>query len=231
MNRVIWRDGLALAGLTLLLASVWWFAEHAILRGVQSLSGDVGAQGRLASGPLSNVAIYSHMIFGGVITVLALVQWAGPVRRRWPWVHRMSGRVLATLALLTGMAGLIYIALNGTIGGPQMSAGFAVYGILMVIAALQTPRMAMTGQYERHRRWAARLIVLCLASWLYRVHYGVLYATLCTEGADACLAYSTPDFTGPFDRVQNWAFYVPYLLLAEIWVRLRPRAPEPVSAL
>ncbi len=230
MSRFIWRDGLAVVGLTLLLGAVWWFAAHAITRGVGALAGDAMAQGRLVSGLAANIAIYSHMIFGGVITVLALVQWAGPLRRGWPRLHRYSGRLLSGLAVATGVGGLSYIVLNGTIGGSEMSAGFALYGMLMIIAAVQTPRMAMTRQYARHRRWAARLIVLCLASWLYRVHYGLFYALVCEHGAESCLPYSTPEFSGIFDRVQNWAFFLPYLILVEIWVRLRPKAPQPATA-
>ena len=230
MSRPIWRDGLALVGLLLLMGAVWWFAAHAVTRGVGALAGDVVAQGRLVSGAFGNAAIYSHMIFGGVITVLAVIQWSGPLRRWWPRLHRISGRLLAILACLTGLGGLTYIALNGTIGGPEMSAGFGLYGALMVVAAIQTLRLAMAGQYAQHRRWAARLIVLCLASWLYRVHYGLFYALVCGQGADGCLPYSTPEFSGIFDRVQNWAFYLPYLVLVEIWVRLRPQAPAPVTA-
>ena len=64
-----------------------------------------------------------------------------------------------------------------------------------------------------------RLFVLVLGSWLYRVHYGLWY--LATDG----LA-STPEFTGTFDRVQNVAFYLPYLVLLEIWLRTRPVPPE-----
>lgn len=230
MTRSAWRDGLALVGLALLVLSVWWFAAHAVSRGILALSGDTVAQGRFTGGVLGNTALYAHMVFGGLITVLAIVQWAGPLRRKWPFIHRVSGRILTLLAFLAGVGGLVYIVQNGTIGGPEMSAGFALYGVLMVIAAVQTPRMAITRQYERHRRWAARLIVLCLASWLYRVHYGVLYATLCAEGSDVCMLYTTPEFTGPFDRIQNWAFYLPYLFLAEIWVRVRRHAPRPVNA-
>ena len=227
MSRAALRDVLALLCLLLLAASVWWFAAHAVTRGFSAFAGDPEALGRFAGGVFSNGAIFSHMIFGGVITLLAVLQWAGPVRRRWPALHRMSGRVLATLACLTGIGGLIYIALSGTIGGFEMSAGFTLYGVLMVIAAIQTPRMAMTGQYARHRRWGVRLIVLCLASWLYRVHYGLLYATVCADGGEACFALTTPAFTGPFDRIQNWAFYLPYLALAEIWLRLGPKPKLP----
>ncbi len=227
MTRFAIRDGIALTALALLLASVWWFTAHAVTRGIGGLSGDIDAQGRLAGSVFSNAAIFSHMVFGGVITALAVVQWAGLVRRRWPAFHRITGRILAPFAALTGIGGLIYIAINGTIGGREMSAGFALYGILMVVAAIQAPRLAMAGDYVRHRRWAVRLIILCLASWIYRVHYGIFYAVQCPDASLLCAPYSTPDFTGLFDRIQNWAFYLPYLLIAEIWLRLTPRDPRP----
>ncbi|MEO0910923.1 MAG: DUF2306 domain-containing protein, partial [Pseudomonadota bacterium] len=66
-----------------------------------------------------------------------------------------------------------------------------------------------------HREWALRLVVLALGSWLYRVHYGIWY--LLTDGM-----YSEPDFSGAFDIIQTFAFYLPYLLLLEIWMRSRP---------
>jgi hypothetical protein len=46
------------------------------------------------------------------------------------------------------------------------------------------------------------------------VHYGLWY--LATGGAA-----SNPDFTGAFDRVQNFAFFVPYLILVQIWIAYR----------
>ena len=227
MSRTALRDGLALFGLAFLAFAIWWFAVHAVTRGLGAVSGDAEAQGRFAgNGGIGPLGLYLHMIFGGIISLLALLQWAGPVRRRWPLVHRLSGRLVAGLAALTAVGGLTYIALEGTIGGPQMSAGFTLYGVLMLVAAVQAPRLAMAGEYTRHRRWAVRLIVLCLASWLYRVHYGVFYAIQCPDDAAACVPWSTPEFSGLFDLIQNWAFYLPYLILAEIWLRLTPNDPR-----
>jgi hypothetical protein len=60
------------------------------------------------------------------------------------------------------------------------------------------------------------MVVLALSSWLYRVHYGLWF--LVTGGLG-----SEPDFSGLFDRVQVFAFYLPYLLALEIWLR-RTRA-------
>ncbi len=217
----------SLAGLGLLFIAVQGFVWHSIGRGIAALSGDAAlVLERLAGSALSNTAISLHMVAGGVVTALAVLQWAGPVRRRWPQVHRVSGRVLAALALVTGIAGLVYIAQRGTIGGAEMNIGFALYGALMIWAAIMTPVLAMRGDYTRHRRWALRLIVLCIGSWLYRLHYGLLYGISCTVGPEHCGIWTVPeDFSGPFDRVQNFAFYLPYLALVQLWL-WRERQPE-----
>ena len=60
------------------------------------------------------------------------------------------------------------------------------------------------------------LIILALASWLYRVHYGLWEVLI--DGAG-----SRPDFSGPFDVIQVFAFYLPYLAVHHLWWRARRR--------
>ncbi|WP_420013893.1 DUF2306 domain-containing protein [Tateyamaria sp.] len=212
-SRTIW----ALLGLGLLLLAVQEFSWHAMWRGLYGLGGDAATQGRLVGTATSDLAIFGHMLAGGVVTILAVVQWAGPLRRRWPRLHRISGRILAPLALLTALGGLIYIALRGTIGGPVMSVGFAFYGLLMALAAVQTIRNALARDYHRHRRWGLRLIVLALGSWIYRLHYGLWFGITCSMGEATCRLGSRADFSGLFDQIQVFAFYLPYLLVLEWW--------------
>ncbi|WP_254813682.1 hypothetical protein [Rhodovulum sp. ES.010] len=95
-------------------------------------------------------------------------------------------------ALIAGVTGTAYIVLRGTIGGPVMDAGFAGYGVLLMVAAVQTLRSGRAGNLEHHRDWALRLFWLALGSWLYRVHYGVWYAL--TDGL-----WSNDAFTGAGD--------------------------------
>lgn len=166
--------------------------------------------------PFSNLAIFAHMALGAVLMVFVPLQvWPG-LRERFKAYHRWAGRVLCTAAAITGLAGLAYIALRGTIGGLWMDIGFALYGALIVLSAAQAIRYARLRALDAHRRWALRLLVLTFGSWLYRVHYGFWYYF--TDG----LA-STPAFDGAFDLVQNFAFYLPYLLLLELWLRRRPQ--------
>ena len=62
--------------------------------------------------------------------------------------------------------------------------------------------------------------MLAIGSWLYRLHYTVWY--LATGGL-----WSTSKFTGLFDYAQMVGFYLPYLILLEIYLR---RGPEPLPS-
>lgn len=162
----------------------------------------------------ANFTIFAHMIAGGIITCLVPFQLIRPLRRRLPAVHRLSGRIIGAAAIVTAIGGLLYIPLRGTIGGWPMDAGFTLYGALTLLTAVQTVRHARAKRFDAHYVWALRFFWLAIGSWLYRVHYGLWY--LATDGL-----WSNPDFTGAFDLVQNFAFYLPYLIGVEVYLARR----------
>ncbi|MEM6577057.1 MAG: DUF2306 domain-containing protein [Pseudomonadota bacterium] len=208
--------GLSLLMLVLFVM-VLGFVIHATNLGWSGLTTDLTGISRLYSeiAP-ANLGIFAHMIAGAAITALAPLQLIPLVRRKWPAMHRRFGRIIGVAALLAGLGGLAYIALRGTVGGPHMSIAFAIYGALMIVAALQTIRHARARRFTLHQDWALRLFFLAIGSWLYRVHYGLWH--LSTDGAGM-----HDDFTGPFDQVNLWAFYVPYLLILEVVLWRRGR--------
>ena len=216
----------ALASLlcVLLVLAAWSFIEHSAGFGWRGLTGTVSRTTYLWSEtPFANPAIFGHMLAGAALTALAPLQLIPFVRRRWPRIHRASGYLIAILALLAGIGGLLYMALRPTIGGALMTFAFTVYGGLVVLAAVQTLRFARARQFVRHRNWALRLFVLAIGSWIYRVHYGLWYTV--TGGLETNRA-----FTGLFDQVNLFAFYLPYLLILEGILRLTAgtsRAPQP----
>lgn len=218
------RPILASLGLVLLLLATAPFAWHSATRGLDYADAGERAGSRLfhADAPAPSAALYAHMVVGGALTVLAPLQLIGPIRRRAPRLHRLNGRVVVALSLLTAAGGLAYIAAKGTIGGPPMSAGFALYGLLLGGAAIRTAQMARRRD-PSHPDWAARLVVLALGSWMYRVGYGLWYAA--TGGAG-----SVPELTGPFDRVMVVAFYALPLLAVEAWRRRPDRRAAPSAA-
>lgn len=203
------------AGSTVLLVLVLGFLLHAIGLGLSGLADPGAIESRFAHADdrLASAGLFLHMAMGGAATILMPFQLLGPLRRTWPGLHRAAGYGIVCAAVAAALGGLLYMARQGTIGGPEMTAGFTLYGGLMLGAALQALRMARARNWSAHRAWALRLAVLILASWAYRLHYVLWY--IATDG----LWSDTATHLGAFDRVQNWAFYLPYLLLLEIWLR------------
>ncbi|GAB3978583.1 DUF2306 domain-containing protein [Spirosoma terrae] len=150
-----------------------------------------------------------HFAAGGIILILGSIQLLDSVRVRFPALHRWIGRLYVLACLLAAVGGLVFIAINGTIGGPVMSVGFALYGLLMGWAAVETYRHAVRRNIEQHRLWALRLYALAIGSWLYRMDYG--FWVMFTNGLG-----HTRTFDGPFDQVMAFFFYIPNLLVVEV---------------
>lgn len=222
--RARWPAAAAVVALGLLVLLVLPFVGYAARFGLRGLASDLSAETYLytAGSWLPNLAIFGHMLGGAVVTAFVPFQLytgprAGPragLRGGLARAHRWAGRLVVLLSLTSALGGLTFIALRGTIGGWPMDVAFAAYGVCLAVAAVQTIRWARRGDLRQHREWALRLFVLALASWLFRLHYVVWF--LVTGGLG-----STPDLTGPFDRAQLVAFFVPYLVAVEAYLRRR----------
>ncbi len=160
----------------------------------------------------ATVGVGLHFAAGSVILILGCIQLLGGVRDKYPTIHRWLGRLYILAAFLTAIGGLVFIFTKGTIGGQIMDIGFTGYGILTLLAATATIYYARKQDFNKHRAWAIRLFALALGSWLYRMDYGFWY--LLTDGLG-----HTKTFDGVFDQVMVFFFYVPNLLVAEIFIR------------
>ena len=139
--------------------------------------------------PAASVGIGLHFAAGGLILILGGIQLIESLRSRFPSVHRWTGRGV-------------------------MNVGFGLYGILTFLAAVQTIRFAMARQFSMHQAWAWRLFALAIASWLYRMEYGLWFLV-------ADNAWHTDDFRGAFDYFMDFFFYVPNLIIVELMIRAR----------
>jgi Predicted membrane protein (DUF2306) len=164
--------------------------------------------------PFATTGIGIHFLGGAILLLLGPLQFVPAIRERAPALHRWIGRIYATAALLTGLGGLSFIALKGTVGGVPMNIGFAVYGALTVLAAIMTPIYAWRRQFVAHRAWAIRLFALVIGSWLFRIDYGFWQALTHRLG-------HTANFDGPFDIFMAFFFFIPNLIIAEIIIKAR----------
>lgn len=215
----------------LLSATVWLstllFGVYIVLLyGITWIVGDFSAwnEGPLNSlySPTSSAAtngIGLHFLGGGIILILGNVQLIPQLRTRYAFAHRYLGRLYVAVSVLTAIGGCVHILTDGTVGGTIMDVGFGIYGVLMFVAAIETARHARAKRFDIHRIWSLRLYSLAIASWLYRIEYGVWY--LFTDGL------WMDDFQGPFDRLMVFFFYVPNLLLVEWLVRSQRKPMGP----
>ncbi|MCG8326147.1 MAG: DUF2306 domain-containing protein [Chitinophagales bacterium] len=159
----------------------------------------------------ATLGIGLHFATGGIILMLGCIQLVERIRIKYPAIHRWLGRLYVISALGAAIGGLVFIFIKGTIGGLIMDIGFAGYGVLMFLAAIATLHYARSGKFELHRAWAIRLFALAIGSWLYRMDYGFWF--LFTDGLG-----HTSNFTGPFDYFMDFFFYLPNLLVAEVFI-------------
>lgn len=181
----------------------------------------------MASAPLSTTGMAIHFLCGGVLLLLGPVQLLKAVRDRYRRLHRYIGRAFVACAAVTGAGGVGFIFIQGTVGGMVMNVGFGLYGALMVLCAVMTVVRARQGRFAEHRAWGMRLFALVIASWLYRMEYGV-WITL-TGG----IGHDSENVDGWFDAFMSFAFYLPNLAVVEVFLRghhARARRPALTTA-
>jgi len=160
----------------------------------------------------ANAGMGLHFLGGGLLLVLGSIQFVPALRAAMPTLHRALGVVYVLSALAAGVGGLVFIALRGCVGGWVMDVAFAGYGLAMLVAAGQTARFGIARRPQVHRAWAIRLYALAVGSWLYRMDYG--FWVLLTDGLG-----HADGFRGWFDYVMDFWFYVPNLVVAELYLR------------
>ena len=161
---------------------------------------------------MATYGIGLHFLGGGIILILGSLQFVDWIRIKWLKAHRLMGQIYVLACLLAGVGGLVFIAINRTIGGWPMDLAFAIYGLLISTSAIQTARHGMSGNLLVHRHWAIRLYALAIGSWFYRMGYGFWYLVVGKVG-------HTSTFSGPFDYFMDFFFFIPNLMVAEVIIR------------
>jgi hypothetical protein len=173
-----------------------------------------------AHSSLATVGIGAHFVTGTVLVLIGPLQLVRSVRESVPRVHRWLGRAYAFAAFVSGLDGLAFILQRGTIGGWPMDVGFGLYGFLMALSSVAAVWYARRRETSAHRAWAIRIFALVIGSWLYRMEYGIW--SLVAPG-------HTPVFDGTFDRIMTVFFYVPNLIVAEVFIRARDVHVRPAA--
>lgn len=156
-----------------------------------------------------------HAATGGVAMALVPFQLLRPLRRRYPKVHRVTGRVLVGVILVAASAGLVIaqVSYAGWVG----RVGFSMLALAWGTSAVLAARSAIRGDGVAHRAWTIRVAALTYAAVMLRLWVG-LWIGISGPETDAATQAA-------FDAAYIWQpfmCWVPNLVVAEWIIRRRP---------
>ena len=100
-----------------------------------------------------------HVSLGALYLGLAMLQFAGRVRARWPKVHRVSGRVAVFAGLVSGITALLITAMFPFSGPPAMLV-VGPFACLFLVALGRGLWLARAGRFAAHREWMIRAMAV-----------------------------------------------------------------------
>ncbi len=167
-----------------------------------------------------NFMFIAHVLLAAFVSVAGPLQLLEPFRRRFPTIHRMTGRAYITIAAFMALGGLWLVWVRGTyitiLGGIAVSLD----GILILIFGGVAVYFAIQRRIDRHRPWALRLFVVMSGVWFVRLGYGAWLMNVGPVGI-------TRTMSGYFDIFIAFGAYVVPLLVLELylWAQRTPSAP------
>jgi uncharacterized membrane protein len=148
-----------------------------------------------------------HVAGAATALLVGPVQLLPWVRRRFPAVHRMLGRVYVVGCLAGGVGGLVMAF--GSTAGPIATVGFASLAVCWIVANVQGWRLAVARRFDDHRAWMLRSFAMTFAAVTLRIYIVVLPML----GMAEIDAY----------RASAFLAWIPNLLLVELYLRDRSR--------
>ena len=203
-SATIWT-GIALAG------QLFFALYVSVLYGRPALSGDFAAWSKgpvarawLPGQTVGNAAFGVHIGLAVLIILAGAVQLLPVIRRRWPTVHRWSGRSYLSAAFVTSLAGLYMVWVRGSAAGdlPQHIA-ISLNAVILVTCAAFAWRTARARDFAAHRQWALRTYLAAGGVFFFRIFLMLWFLVWQRPvGMD-------PDtFSGPFLTTLAFAVYV-----------------------
>ncbi|HEY1879988.1 MAG TPA: DUF2306 domain-containing protein [Caulobacteraceae bacterium] len=198
------------------MRKVWWTLAALFCVGLAIYSY------RYFAPPASNILgntlarpwLWLHIAGAATALLLSPVQLLPWIRRRFPQVHRITGRVYVIGCLAGGVGG--FVAAFGSTAGPIATAGFALLAPTWIFVNIQGWRAAVGRRFQDHRRWMLRSFSLTFAAVTLRLYLPI--------GMVAGLSFVE------IYRATAWISWIPNLILMELYLRGAFRSRTPIAA-
>lgn len=158
-----------------------------------------------------NFVFAAHVLLAAVVTLGGLMQLIPAIRRRWPALHRWTGRTFLTIAVFMALSGIWMAVARGTYLSVISAVAILINGVLILAFAWLAWRHARAHRFEVHRRWAMRTFMVVSGVWFLRV--GIMGWVVLNRGP----AGLTDDMSGPVDTVLTFGSYLIPLALLELY--------------
>lgn len=209
-------------------ASVLWFAVAAVgqmafigfilaFYGVRTATGNFAGwndkpliDGYIKGDDVGNAVFAAHVLLASVVTLCGLMQLVPALRRKWPRLHRWSGRTFLGLALFMALSGVWLAVVRGTYLSVISAVAILINAVLILVFTALAWRHAIKRRFEQHRRWATRTFMVVSGVWFLRV--GLMGWVLINRGP----AGMTKDMSGPADIVITFGSYLIPLAILEL---------------
>ena len=198
------------------LAIAGYFVGQYASGNLEALAADeVGLATTYADRPgFVQVAFWVHIISAGLALAVGPFQFAKPVRRRFPAVHRWIGRSYVVSVAFASASGLVMAFYSSA-----ALIGFFGFGTLAVLWGWTTYRGYRTiraGDIASHQAWMIRSFALTFAAPTLRLWLGTMIGVQLLAGRD--------DFDQIFDNayaVVPFLCWLPNIVVAEFMIYRR----------
>jgi uncharacterized membrane protein len=151
------------------------------------------------------LAAFGHFTGGAIALAAGAFQMNGRLRLMFRPAHRWLGRLYVAAVVVGGVAGFS-LALH-SFGGGVAQMGFALLAVCWLACTINAYRLIRHGDVSAHRRWMIRSYAVTLSAVTLRFYLPG------SQLAGLPMAVAYPAIA--------WLCWVPNLLVAEWFVRLR----------
>jgi hypothetical protein len=195
------------------LAIAGYFVGQYATGSLAALGGqNVGLASTYANRPMPiQAAFYVHIVMSGLALAIGPFQFAGPIRRRYPRVHRVIGRTYV-FGVWFGSAAAFVMSFFSSVA----FVGFFGFGTLALLWGWTTYRgygAIRARDFASHHAWMIRSFALTFAAPTLRLWLGILIEIQILAGGHD--AYNNAYAALPF------LCWLPNIVVAEIMIRRR----------
>jgi len=164
-----------IAGLVLIALAALGIAGYALVAYTAFPLGSLVHPDMKAAFRLHRVGILTHIFCSALALAIGPWQFVEGVRRKWPRIHRVMGRIYLGLGVLPGGAAGLYMSIHA-FGGTVSHVGFALLAAIWIWTGWMAYAAARRRDFVSHRAWMIRNFSLTFAAVTLRILLGASFA-------------------------------------------------------